>query len=136
MDLTKTPADLIWCGAGAPVVQGILIGIGAAAIGLAAFPFAILPQRPTSGKFSGFARARTLVFWGRLLAVLLAFFIVLTVAGYIVLFVAADGRFCNARLTSHDQLAIVVWCCAAGVTLGIVILSGVLRWVTRRITSS
>lgn len=132
MNLARTPAELIWCGASAPVIQGLMIGIGAIAVGLVAFPFAVTLSRPMSGRQSEFARARGLVRWTQRLAIILAFFSTLTVSGYVYYFVAANGRFCNSKLSPDNQLGIDVWGAVSGLTVVLAATSSTLRWLARR----
>ena len=109
-----------------------MIGIGAIAVGLVAFPFAVILRRPRSGRQSEFARARGMVRWTQRLAIILAFFTALTVGGYVYCFVAASGRFCNAQLSPDNQLGIDVWGVVSGLTLALAATSSTLRWRARR----
>lgn len=136
MVAARTPAELIWCGASAPVLQGLLVGLGAVTVGLIVFPFGIVLIRPRSGELSSFTAAQIFVKWGQRLAWALAGFAALTVAGYVWLYVIAQGKFCGARLSAEDQLIVIIWSCVGGVNFVLVILTGLLRWRARRSTGS
>ena len=60
----RPPAEIVWCGVSAPVVQGLFVGLGIAAVGLMAFPFAFTLVRPSSGRLADFGRAAVLIKWG------------------------------------------------------------------------
>jgi hypothetical protein len=74
-------ADIIWCGASAPVVQGIFVGLGVSVIGLVVFPFAFVPVRPPGGKQSDYGRIAAYVKWARRVSWLLTSCAGVTLAG-------------------------------------------------------
>jgi hypothetical protein len=128
--MTGTSA-LIWCGVSAPVVQGFFVGLGVASVGLVFFPYAFSLARPRSGQQSDYSRADRAVRWGRRLSWLLGVFTALTLAGYIVIYVSARGKFCNARLDAFAERLILYWTAATIVTAVLLIVSVTLRWRAR-----
>lgn len=136
MDMTRTPAELIWCGASAPVIQGMLIGLGAITVGLMLFPFETVLIRPTSGRLSKFGQAKKFMKWGKRLAWVLAVFTILTIAGYVGLYVTADGKFCTAKLSSDDQHVVIAWLCVGVTTFAVACAAWIFRWHTRRSTDN
>jgi hypothetical protein len=125
-------ALLVWCGADAPVVQGLLVGLGVAAVGVALFPFDLRLVRPRSGRLSGFARAGRVVRWARAFSAALAVLTPLTLAGYVGLFVSTGGAFCDARLNAAQADLVLVWAVTAAVTFLVLAVAAGLRRAARR----
>lgn len=130
----RPPADLIWCGVSAPVIQGVFLGLGIAAVGLVVFPFDFVPVRPSTGRLAGFGAASGLVRWGRRIAWLVGAMTVVTLGGYVALFTSTDGKFCTARLDGREQTAVIIWSCIAAVTFGVLTISAILRALARRLS--
>src|SRR5690242_19251210 len=74
--------DIIWCGVSAPVVQGVFVGLGVSVVGLIVFPFAFIPNRPTSGIQSNYHRTTKYLKWSRRAAWALGLFAGITLGGY------------------------------------------------------
>ena len=130
----RPPADLIWCGVNAPVIQGVFLGLGIAAVGLVVFPFGFAPVRPSAGRLAGFGAASRLVRWGRRIAWLVGAMTLVTLGGYVALFTSTDGKFCTARLDGREQTAVIIWSCIAAVTFGVLTISAILRALARRLS--
>ncbi|HKN98890.1 MAG TPA: hypothetical protein VJX10_17355 [Pseudonocardiaceae bacterium] len=129
-------ALILWCAAGAPVVQGFVTGLGILALGLVFFPFSFEVVRPAAGQpMSGHARGMAAVRAGRWLAVPVLVCSVATLAGYVVIFVNAHGRFCNAMLTPGVRTFVLVWALVGVVTIGLLVVSATLRRRARRSTA-
>jgi hypothetical protein len=127
-------ADIIWCGVSAPVVQGVLVGLGISAVGLVVFPFNFVLVRPVGGKQSNFQRARIYIRWARGLAWALAISSGITLIGYVILYSDSSGRFCTARFDQNMQFAIFIWAGITGVTLGLLGAIAILRGLARRLS--
>lgn len=129
-------AGALWCAAGAPVVQGVLVGLGVSATGLVFFPFDVTMTRPRTGPQTGFAQATAAVWWARRLSWLVAGLSAVTIGGYVVIFVAAGGRFCGAQLSPAAEMLVVIWSIVTGVTLVTLAVSAGLRRRARRGTDA
>ena len=129
----RPPAEMVWCGVSAPVVQGLFVGLGIAAVGLMAFPFGFTPVRPPGGRVADFGSAAQLLRWGRRLAWLAGPLTVITLAGYVGLYSATSGRFCTARLDHREQQAVTIWAWAAALTFVILATSAVIRARARKL---
>jgi|GEM_PF-6149978 len=129
-------AGAVWCGAGAPVVQGIIVGFCAASIGLVVFPFTVEPQRPERGPLSGFATAVTSARWGRRLSWLLGLLTLAALAGYEVMFVRARGKFCDATLDATARTTACWWIWEVAATVLAFAALATLRRRTRRAPDS
>jgi hypothetical protein len=127
-------ADIIWCGVSAPVLQGVFVGLGISVVGLIAFSSGFVLVRPASGKQSGYGRAAAYVKWARRLAWALGVFAGATLIGYVILYSDASGKFCTARFDHKMQVAVLIWTAIAGVTLGLLALTTVLRGLTHRLS--
>lgn len=115
----------VWCAAGAPPIQGMLIGLGLLVISLVFFPWQVRLERPGSGRMASYADAVYLVRWTRWLSWLLTPLAVATLCGYIAIYVSARGRFCDAVLEPAEETMILVWGCtsaATAVVVGVVAL--------------
>ena len=132
----RPPAEIVWCGVSAPVVQGLFVGLGIAAVGLMAFPFAFTLVRPSSGRLADFGRAAVLIKWGRRLAWLRGPLTVITLAGYVGLYSATSGRFCTARLSHPEQTGVIVWAWIAALTFVVLATSAILRARARKLGGS
>jgi len=102
-------ASQIWCAVSAPVVQGLLVGLGVATFGLVLFPFDIILTRPSEGEMYRYARAVMATKWARRLSWLPATLTFGTLAGYVVIFVWTRGKFCDAKLDHRLQVSIYAW---------------------------
>jgi hypothetical protein len=129
----RPPAELVWCGVSAPVVQGLFVGLGIAAVGLMAFPFGFALVRPSSGKLADFGSAANLIKWARRLAWLVGPLAVITLAGYVGLYSVTSGRFCTARLSHREQTGVIIWAWVATFTLVVLATSAILRARARRL---
>lgn len=129
-------ADIIWCGTSAPVMQGIFVGLGVSAVGLIVFPFAFVPVRPLGGKQSNYGRITTYMKWAKRVSWALGAFAVITLAGYVILFTDASGKFCTARFDQHMQLGVYIWTGSTGVTLALLVITGILRGLSRHLSST
>jgi hypothetical protein len=131
----RPPAELVWCGVSAPVIQGLFVGLGIVAVGLMAFPYGFTLVRPSSGRLADFGRAAVLIKWGRRLAWLVGPLTVLTLAGYVGLYSVTSGRFCTARLSHREQTGVIVWVWVATFTLAVLATSAILRARARWLAS-
>jgi hypothetical protein len=129
-------ADIIWCGASAPVVQGIFVGLGVSVIGLVVFPFAFVPVRPPGGKQSDYGRIAAYVKWARRVSWLLTSCAGVTLAGYVILYTDANGKFCSAHFDQHMQLGVYIWTGFTGATFAILVVTAILRGLSRRLSNS
>jgi hypothetical protein len=129
----RPPAEVVWCGVSAPVVQGLFVGLGIAAVGLMAFPFGFTLMRPPGGRLADFGSATQLIKWGRRLAWLVGPLTGITLAGYVVLYAATSGRFCTARLDHREQAAVIIWACVAALTFVTLATSAILRARARKL---
>jgi hypothetical protein len=129
-------ADIIWCGVSAPVIQGIFVGLGVSAVGLIVFPFGFLPQRPSGGAQSDYSRAKSYLKWAKRVAWALAVCAPVTLAGYVILYADASGKFCTQRFDHTMQLAVFAWTGITGVTFGLLVLTAILRGLARKHGSS
>lgn len=129
-------ADVIWCGVSAPIIQGIFLGLGVWAVGLIVFAFEFLPQRPSAGAQSNYGRAESYRKWAKGLAWPLAVCAPVTVAGYIMLYTDASGKFCAQRFDHAMQLAVFAWTGVAGVTFALLVLIAILRGLARKLGST
>jgi hypothetical protein len=118
---------LLWCGASAPVVQGFFTGVGVAAVGLIVFPFGFRIDRPAAGPQTDYAEAEGAVRWSKRVAWLLAVLTALTIGGYIVIYVGAAGKYCDARLPPAIEDLVVPWSVTSVVTVILLVLSMWLR---------
>jgi hypothetical protein len=121
---------LIWCGVSAPVIQGILTGLGIVVSALVLFPYESI--RSLDGPRYRYAQATTYARWARWIGWVLGPLALLSLAGYIVLYVAARGKFCDASLTPLERKWIVLWAAATVVTLVLAAISAVMRRAVRR----
>lgn len=119
-------ADEIWCAASAPVVQSLLVGLGIAAIGLALFPFTTELVRPRGAQYE-YRRATTALRVGRRISWLLPLLVTATLAGYVVIYVRADGKFCDAALGPVARIFVVGWGAVTVVTFLVLALMAALR---------
>ena len=129
----RPPAEIVWCGVSAPVVQGLFVGLGIVAVGLMAFPFGFTPVRPPGGKLADYGSAAELLRWGRRLVWLAGPLTVITLAGYVGLYSATSGRFCTARLDHREQSAVTIWAWVAVLTFVILATSAVIRARARKL---
>jgi hypothetical protein len=129
----RPPAEVVWCGVSAPVVQGLFVGLGIAAVGLMAFPFGFTLMRPPGGKLADFGSAAELIKWGRRLAWLVGSLTVITLAGYVALYSATSGRFCTARLNHREQTGVIIWAWVAALTFVVLAISAILRARARKL---
>ena len=129
----RPPAEVVWCGVSAPVVQGLFVGLGIAAAGLLAFPYGFTLMRPSGGRLADFGSAAQLIKWGRRLAWLAGPLTVITLAGYIALYSASSGRFCTARLNHREQTEVIIWAWVAALTFVVLATSAVLRARARKL---
>jgi hypothetical protein len=129
----RPPAEVVWCGVSAPVVQGLFVGLGIAAVGLMAFPFGFTLMRPPGGRLADFGSATQLIKWGRRLAWLVGPLTGITLAGYVALYAATSGRFCTARLDHREQTEVIIWACAAALTFVALATSAILRARARKL---
>lgn len=127
-------ADIIWCGVSAPVVQGVFVGLGISVVGLIVFPFELVLVRPATGIQANYARAAGYVKWARRIAWALAVFSCITLFGYVVLYSDASGRFCTEHFDQHMQLAMYIWTGVTGITFALLVMTAVLRGLTRRLS--
>jgi hypothetical protein len=127
-------ADVIWCGVSAPVVQGVLVGLGFSAVGLIVFPFGLVLVRPASGRQSNYGQATRYVRYARPAAWALGVAACITLAGYVVIYSDAGGKFCVARFDPRMQLVIFIWTGATGVTFGLLTAAAILRGLARRLS--
>ncbi len=109
------------------MVQGLFVGLGIAAVGLMAFPFGFTLVRPPTGRLADFGSAAALIKWGRRLAWLVAPLTVVTLAGYVALYISASGRFCTARLDQREQTGVIIWAWVATLTFVVLATSAILR---------
>ena len=126
-------AEVLWCGVSAPVVQGLFVGLGIAAVGLMAFPFDFTLVRPPGGRLGDFGAASELIKWGRRLAWLVGPLTVITLAGYVALYSATTGRFCTARLSHREQTGVIVWAWIAAFTFVLLATCAILRARARKL---
>lgn len=129
----RPPAEVVWCGVSAPVVQGLFVGLGIVAVGLMAFPFGFTLIRPTGGRLADFGSATRLIKWGRRLAWLVGPLTVITLAGYVALYAGTSGRFCTARLNHREQTEVIIWAWVAAVTFVVLATSAILRARARKL---
>jgi hypothetical protein len=129
-------ADIIWCGVSAPVIQGIFVGLGVSVVGLIAFVFGFLPERPGDGAQSDYSRANSYLKWAKRAVWALAACAPITLAGYIILYADASGKFCTQRFDHNMQLAVFAWTGVAGVTFGLLVLTVILRGLARKLGST
>ena len=129
----RPPAEVVWCGVSAPVVQGLFVGLGIAAVGLMAFPFGFTLMRPPGGRLADFGSATRLIKWGRRLAWLAGPLTGITLAGCVALYAATSGRFCTARLDHREQAEVTIWACVAALTLVALATSAILRARARKL---
>jgi hypothetical protein len=127
-------ADIIWCGASAPVVQGILVGLGIAAVGLVIFPFNFILVRPVSGRQSDYDQASTYIRWSRRVSWAAAVFTSLALAGYVIIYSDSYGKFCSAHFDHDMQVGIIAWTVVCGVTFALLALVGILRALTQHLS--
>jgi len=128
--------DIIWCGASAPVIQGVFVGLGVSAVGLVIFPFAFVLIRPPSGRQSNYKRATAYLKWGRRAAWALGVFASISIAGYIILYTDASGRYCTENFDSRMQLGVVIWTGAVGITFALLAATAILRGLTHRLSNT
>jgi hypothetical protein len=126
-------ADVIWCGVSAPVLQGVFVGLGIAAIGLVAFPYSFVLARPSTGAQVGYGRAASYVRWARRMSWFLAALTVLTLLGYVIFYADASGKFCTAKFDSSMQVALFIWTGLAAATFVLFVITGFIRFQTRRL---
>jgi hypothetical protein len=131
----RSVGDVIWCGASAPVVQGVLVGLGVSAVGLVVFPFAFVLVRPLNGTQSNYSRAIAYLKWGRRTAWALGVFASITIAGYVILYTDASGRFCTEHFDQRMQLGVYIWTAAAGITFALLVTTAILRGLTHQLAS-
>jgi hypothetical protein len=124
-------ADEVWCAASAPVIQSLLVGLGVAAVGLAVFPFTARLIRP-EGAQRRFREATTAVRLGRRISWLVAVTAALTLAGYVVVYVRARGKFCDAVLDPASRTIVVAWGATAVATFTLLAVLAALRHRTHR----
>jgi hypothetical protein len=129
-------ADIIWCGASAPVVQGIFVGLGVSVIGLVVFPFAFVPVRPSGSKQSNYGRITAYVKWARRVSWALTAFAGVTLTGYVILYTDANGKFCSVHFDQHMQLGVYIWTGFTGVTFAMLVVTAILRGLSRRLSNS
>jgi len=125
-------ADEVWCAASAPVVQGLLVGLGVAAIGLALFPFTTELVRP-QGAQAGYRAATTAIRVGRRISWLLALLVTATLVGYVIIYVRARGKFCDAVLDPATRTIVLGWGVVAVATFAMLALLATLRYRTSRV---
>lgn len=126
-------ADIIWCGVSAPVVQGVFVGLGISVVGLIVFPFEFVLVRPAAGVQSNYGRAATYMTWTRRIVWALAIASGITLLGYVILYSDASGKFCTERFDQHMQLAVDVWAGVTGLTFALLVITAILRGLTRRL---
>lgn len=124
-----TLPELVWCGASAPVVQGFLVGLGVAAVGLVFFPFGLRLEQ--SGRRSDYVNQKAAQDIGKAVSLLLAVLAAGTIAGYLVIYVSASGMFCGAPLSPWAARLVVVWTYVLGATALAMVAAVVLRWRAR-----
>lgn len=121
-------AGLLWCGASAPVVEGFLVGLGIAVVGLAVFPFGFRVERQAGSKWSVHEAASSAVGRAKVMSWLLLALATLTLGGYVVIYVGAQGKYCDAGPSPAVQALVVPW---AGTTALTVVALGVSVWLRR-----
>lgn len=129
-------ADIIWCGASAPVMQGIFAGLGLSVVGLVVFPFTFSPVRPPSGKQSNYGRITVYVKWVRRVSWALAAFTGVTLAGYVIIYTDASGKFCAARFDPHMQIGVYIWTGVTGATFALLVVTAILRGLSRHLSNT
>ena len=134
--VVQPAADIIWCGASAPVVQGIFVGLGVSVIGLIVFPFAFVPVRPPRGKQSNYGRITAYIRWARRVSWVLTAFAGVTLAGYVILYTDANGKFCSVHFDQHMQLGVYIWTGFTSVTFAVLVVTAILRGLSRRLGNS
>jgi hypothetical protein len=117
---------LLWCGAGAPIVEGFLIGLGVATVGLIVFPFRFSIERP-AGRQTSYSTAKSALRWAKVASWLLALLSAAALVGYLVIYVGARGKYCDARTTPAIEHLVVPWAITAVGTIGLLIVSIWLR---------
>ncbi|HEY0640382.1 MAG TPA: hypothetical protein VGD67_22355 [Pseudonocardiaceae bacterium] len=116
----------------APVVQGILVGLGAVAVGLVFFPYGVAPIRGPGQPLTPYVRRERFVRFGRVLSWCLAALVPASLAGYTVIFVQARGKFCDAVLGEPTKHLICVWVAVLILTVVLaVVAAGLRRWARR-----
>ncbi|HEV7652721.1 MAG TPA: hypothetical protein VGP26_31585 [Actinophytocola sp.] len=113
------------------MVEGFLTGLGIISVGLIAFPYSLTIVRPASGQQSNFSGAKRISRWSRVASWLLAALTVGTIGGYVVIFVSAEGKFCDARLNPATSCFVMVWTGGMVLTMCALVASVVLRWRLR-----
>jgi hypothetical protein len=131
-----TLPTVLWCAAGSPIIQGFLTGLALVTVGLAFFPFTFVLSRPAAGSVAKYARSVNAIRWARIVGPCLFCCAVATIGGYLVIFVNARGRFCDARLTPSVQVLTCCWSVAAIVTFVLIALAVALRYRARRAAES
>lgn len=131
----RSVGDVIWCGASAPVVQGLFVGLGVSAVTLVVFPFAFIATRPAVGIQSGYRRSTTYLRWSRWAAWVLGPAAIIALVGYVMLYTDASGNFCPERFDGHMQLVIYIWTAASSLTFALLVLVAVLRGLTYRLNN-
>lgn len=129
-------ADIIWCGTSAPVMQGVFVGLGVSVVGLIVFPLTFAPVRPLSGKQSNYGRITTYVKWARRVSWALGVFAGITLAGYVILYTDANGKFCMVHFDQHMQLGVYIWTGFTGGTLTLLVIIAILRGLSRHLSNT
>ena len=136
MHLMCEYADEAWCAVSAPVVQSLLVGLGVAAVGLAFFPFTVDLVRPLKGDQLSYRTATTAVAWGRRISWPLVLLASVTLAGYVVVYVRAHGRFCDAVIDQTTRRILCGWTFVATLTFVVLALLAILRHRASRASAS
>jgi len=116
-------------------MQGIFAGLGISVIGLIVFPFAFSPVRPPSGKQANYGRITAYVKWVRRASWALAAFTGVTLAGYVILYTDASGKFCTANFDPHMQLGVYIWTGVTGATFAMLVVAAILRGLSRSLSN-
>jgi len=66
----------------------------------------------------------------------LAAFTGVTLAGYVILYTDASGKFCTARFDQHMQLGVYIWTGFTGVTLAMLVVTAILRGLSRHLSNT
>jgi hypothetical protein len=124
--------DRIWCAASSPIISGALVGLSLATVALVTFPTDWLVRRPESGAQSDFSASTSRIRYAKVLRWLLVPGASITLGGYVALYVAAEGKGCDARFTALERKWILAWSLAATLTFVLLIVLAQLRRLVTR----